>query len=110
MPRVRLTGKQWTEKASRGLAAIVRGQRMTVVRSQATGQPARVAVELVDDDPQCAVIDGRLDAEDLARMLTGFRGQPLPVTPAMRYVRTDADGQGSAYVIDAESGMVYLLD
>ena len=56
------------------------------------------------------VLDGRLDAEDMARVLTGFRGQPIAVTPAMRYVRSSADGNASAYVFDEESGMVYILD
>ena len=57
-----------------------------------------------------AVVDERLDAEDLARVLTGFRGQPIPLTPAMRYVRASSDGAASAYVFDEISGMVYILD
>ncbi len=56
------------------------------------------------------VLDGRLDTEDMARLLTGFRGQPIAVTPAMRYVRSSADGNASAYVFDEVSGMVYILD
>ena len=51
-----------------------------------------------------------LDAEDRARALTGFRGQPLRRIPTMRYVRHPADGNDSAYVFDDESGMVYILD
>ena len=51
-----------------------------------------------------------LDMEDMARVLTGFRGQPVRVTPAMRYVRAAADGAGTAYVFDEGSGMVYILD
>ena len=54
--------------------------------------------------------DGPLDQEDMARLMTGFRGQPIAVTPSMRYVRAEADGNGTAYVFDAESGMVYILD
>ena len=63
-----------------------------------------------EPDVRCAVVDGRLDAEDMARVLTGFRGQPIPLTPAMRYVRTSSDGEASAYVFDEVSGMVYILD
>jgi hypothetical protein len=67
-------------------------------------------VVLNDSAAGSTVLDGRLDAEDMARLLTGFRGQPIAVTPAMRYVRSSADGNASAYVFDAESGMVYILD
>lgn len=66
---------------------------------------------MVNDSTACStVVDGRLDVEDMARLLTGFRGQPIAVTPAMRYVRSSADGNASAYVFDEESGMVYILD
>jgi len=51
-----------------------------------------------------------MDAEDLARVLTGFRGQPIALTPTMRYVRSSADGDASAYVFDEGTGMVYILD
>ena len=51
-----------------------------------------------------------LDAQDLARVLTGFRGQPARLTPTMRYVRSPADGESSAYVFDEDTGMVFLLD
>ncbi len=50
-----------------------------------------------------------LDAEDMARVLTSFRGQPIARTPGLGYVRSCSDGDGSAYVFDNESGMVYLL-
>jgi hypothetical protein len=53
---------------------------------------------------------GPMDAEDLARVLTGFRGQPVALTPKMRYVRSSADGDASAYVFDEGTGMVYILD
>jgi hypothetical protein len=43
-------------------------------------------------------------------VLTGFRRQPVPLTPAMRYVRAAGDGEASAYVFDETSGMVYILD
>lgn len=110
MPFVRLTAAQWTERHRRGLAAIVKGQRQAVLRETSTGALARVPVELLDADPASAVIDGRLDAEDLARVLTGFRGQPTPITPAMHHVRTENDHAPTVYVYDEETGMVYILD
>jgi hypothetical protein len=51
-----------------------------------------------------------LDAEDLARVLTGFRGQPRGRTPTRRYSRSASDENASAYVFDETSGMVYILD
>ncbi len=89
MSRLRLTSSQWIERHRRGLA---------------------VEVEVAIPDVRRAVVDGRLDAEDLARVLTGFRGQPSGLMAAMRYERPVADGDLSAYVLDEESGMVYLLD
>ena len=56
------------------------------------------------------ILDQPLDQQDLARVLTGFRGQPVRLTPSMRYVRASADGEASAYVYDEDSGMVYILD
>ena len=57
-----------------------------------------------------AELDGRLDPEDRARLLMGFRGQPGPLTPSMRYVRASSDGEATAYVFDEISGMVFILD
>ena len=54
--------------------------------------------------------EGRLDAEDMARALIGFRGPAVVATSAMRLVNRSADGQASAYVFDEASGMVYILD
>jgi hypothetical protein len=110
MSPIRLTASQWIEKHRRGSAAIVEGRRHVVARQKSTGEPAFVEVEVEDPDVRCAVVDGRLDAEDLARVLTGFRGQPIALTPSMRYVRSSSDGNASAYVFDADSGMVYILD
>jgi hypothetical protein len=65
------------------------------------------------DDKPCqrdATAVAPFDAEDLARVLTGFRGQPRRTTSAMRYVRRPADGNSSTYVLDDESAMVYILD
>jgi len=50
------------------------------------------------------------NSEDLARVLTGFRGQPMGTTSAMRYERRPADGNSSVYMLDNESAMVYILD
>ena len=110
MPRIRLTAAQWIEQHRRGVAAMVEGRRHVVAQEGATGEPALVEVEVREPDPRCAIVDGRLDAQDMARVLTGFRGQPVPRTPAMHYVRTSGDGRASAYVFDEVSGMVYLLD
>lgn len=87
---------------------MVEGRRHVVVRKKSSGEAALMEVE--EPDVRCAVVDGRLDAEDMARVLTGFRGQPIPATPAMRYVRASSDGEASAYVFDEVSGMVYILD
>ena len=57
-----------------------------------------------------AYLDGRLDAEDMARAIIGFRGVAVTITPTMRYVRRPADGEACAYVFDENSGMVYILD
>jgi hypothetical protein len=81
-----------------------------VARKKSTGEAALVEVEVEEPDLRCAVVDGRLDAEDMARVLTAFRGQPIPLTPTMRYVRASSDGEASAYVFDEVSGMVYILD
>lgn len=51
-----------------------------------------------------------MDQEDLARVLTAFRGQPVYATPSMHFVRRSADGAAPAYVFDDENGMVYILD
>lgn len=110
MSPVRLTASQWIEKYRRGVATTIDGRRGVLAHEKATGAPALVEVEVEEPDLRCAVVDGRLDAEDMARALTGFRGQPIPLTPALRYVRTSADGTASAYVFDEESGMVYILD
>lgn len=69
--------------------------------------PIHVTAEMEAGEP---ILSQPLDAEDLARVLTGFRGQPVALTPTMRYVRSSADGGASAYVFDEESGMVYILD
>ena len=110
MSPIRLTAAQWVEKHRRGVAAIVEGRHHVVARKAATGEPAYLEVEIENPDARCAFVDGRLDAQDLARVLTGFRGQPIPLTPTMRFVRSSADGNASAYVFDEESGMVYILD
>lgn len=56
------------------------------------------------------VVEAPLDAEDLARVLTTFRGQPTRRTPPLHFVRSPADGEECPYVLDEQSGMVYALD
>jgi hypothetical protein len=89
---------------------MVEGRRHVVARQEPTSEAAVVEVEVEEPDLRCAVVGGRLDAEDMARVLTGFRGQPIPLTPTMRYVRASSDGEATAYVFDEISGMVYILD
>jgi hypothetical protein len=108
--RIRLTASQWIEQHRRGAATMVGGRRHVVTRKESTKEAAFVEVEVEEPDVRCAVVDGRLDAEDMARVLTGFRGQPIEATPAMRYVRASTDGDTAAYVFDEVSGMVYILD
>ena len=110
MSRIRLTASQWIEQHRLGAAAMVGGRRHVVTRKELTKEAAFVEVEVEEPDVRCAVVDGRLDAEDMARVLTGFRGQPIKLTPAMRYVRASTDGDAVAYVFDEVSGMVYILD
>ena len=68
-----------------------------------------IAAMIDGPDSRRAPAPALLDAEDLARVLTSFRGQPIMRTPALGYVRSSSDGDGSTYVFDDESGMVYLL-
>jgi hypothetical protein len=107
---LRLTASQWIERHERGMAAIIKGQRVVAARLANTGEPTQLEVEVDDPDVQCALIDGRLDAEDLARVMTGFRGQPLAQTPPTGGVRSSSAGVTSVYVVDPATGMVYLLD
>jgi hypothetical protein len=110
MPPLRLTASQWIEKYRLGIADTIDGRRRVLAHEESTGESTYVEVEVEEPDACCAVVDGRMDAEDMARALTGFRGQPISLTPALRYVRTSADGTATAYVFDEESGMVYILD
>ncbi len=68
MSRVRITAAEWVEHHRQGDAKIVDGQRHVVALEPVTGEPALVQVDIEDEpDARCAVIDGRLDAEDMAR-------------------------------------------
>jgi hypothetical protein len=110
MSPIRLTASQWIEKYRRGAAIMVDGRRHVAAHERYTGESACVEVEVEDPDARCALVDGKLDAADMARVLTGFRGRPLRVRSAMRYVRDCADGEGTVYVFDERTGMVYILD
>jgi len=106
----RLSALQWVNKHRLGMAAIMDGRRFVVVREATTGDHAYMEVAVKEPDVRSAFVDGRLDAEDLARVLTGFRVPPVTPTASMRYVRASDDGNATAYVFDEESGMVYILD
>lgn len=110
MSPIRLTATQWIEKYRRGAAAVFDGRRHVAAHHRTTGERAFVEVEVEEPDARCALVDGHLDAADLARSLTGYRGQPLPLTPTMRYMRLATDGDETVYVFDDASGMVYILD
>ncbi len=56
------------------------------------------------------VVEAPLDDEDMARVLTTYRGQPTLRTPPLHFLRSPTDGDDSAYVVDEDSGMVYVLD
>ena len=68
-----------------------------------------IAAMTDNPDIQSVAAHTLLDAEDMARVLTSFRGQPITRTPALGYIRSSSDGVSSVYVFDDESGMVYLL-
>jgi hypothetical protein len=111
MSRVRITAAEWVEHHRQGDAKIVDGRRHLIAQEPCTGEASLVEVDIEDEpDVRCAVVDGRLDAEDMARALTGFRGVQTGTTSSMRYVRASSDGDACAYVFDEDSGMVYILD
>jgi len=110
MATMRSPSPQRIEKHRRETAALVERRRRVVARQTAGGEASGLELEVEGPSARCAPVDRRLDAQDLARVLTGFRGQPIAITPTMRYVRSSADGDASAYVFDEESGMVYILD
>lgn len=106
MPSFRFTAfpRPTTRRAGAQAVAVV--SRIAATPQERRGNVAPAAIEPKAPAP----IDGQLDPEDMARALTGFRGQPISVTPAMHYVRASSDGEATAYVFDEESGMVYILD
>jgi hypothetical protein len=106
MPSFRFTDLPRSSTRGRSARATASGSRIAITRQERAGNAAPAAIE----QDVLAPIDGQLDAADLARVLTGFRGQPISVTPAMHYVRASGDGEATAYVFDEESGMVYILD
>ena len=110
MAQIRLTASQWIEKYRRGAAVIVEGRRHVVARAYGTGESACVEVEVEDPDVRCAIVDGQLDAADMARAITGFRGSTVRIAPTMRYLRSATDQDATIYVFDPDTGMVYMLD
>ena len=57
---------------------MVGGRRHLIARDEAAAELALVEVEIEEPDIRCAVVDGRLDAEDLARVLNGYLVRPRP--------------------------------
>ena len=110
MTPIRLTAAQWIDKHRLGVAATLEGRRHVAAHKRSTGEQAYVEVEVDDPDARCALVDGRLDAQDLARVSTGVRLQPVPVTRTMRYVPPSTDGEPTACVYDEATGMAYILD
>lgn len=106
MRTARSTTMPRTKTCRAGTNAGVAKRHVNAPSLERAREPAPVAA--LDQDRTS--VDGRLDAEDMARLLTGFRGQPISITPGMRYVRASGDGQAPAYLFDEESGMVYILD
>jgi hypothetical protein len=76
VPRIHLTASQWIEQHRRGTAAMVDGRRHVVARDTAAADPAFVEVDVDEPDVRCAIVDGRLEAEDLARLLNGYLVHP----------------------------------
>ncbi len=72
MSKIQLTASQWIEQHRRGTAAMIGGRRHVVARDEAAADLALVEVDVRDPDARCAIVDGRLDAEDLARVLNGY--------------------------------------
>ncbi len=110
MATIHFTAAQWITQFRRGTAATVEGEHHVVARLVRTGEVAYVPVEVDEPDVRCAWVDGQLDAEDQARVLTAFRGQPTDETPGMTFLRPASCSGASAYVCDEQSGMVYILD
>jgi hypothetical protein len=54
--------------------------------------------------------DGKLEQEDLARLLIAFRGVVAPPWARLHLVRRSDDGLAPEYVFDEDSGMIYILD
>ena len=76
MSRIHLTASQWIEQHRRGTAAMVDGRRLVVARDAAAENLAFVEVDVDEPDVRCAIVDGRLEAEDLARVLNGYLVHP----------------------------------
>jgi len=110
MSAIHLSASEWISQFRRGAAATVEGQQHVIARLVRTGEITLVPVEVDEPDARCAWVDGQLDAEDLARVFSAYRGQPTSETPGLSYVRPATSCDASVYVCDEVSGMVYLLD
>ena len=70
MSPFRLTASQWIEQYRRGVAATSEGRRQVLARETSTGETAYIDVDVDEPDLRCAIVDGRLDAEETVRALT----------------------------------------
>lgn len=75
MSPIRLTASQWIEKYRRGAAIMVGGRRHVIAYERHTGGSACVEVEVENPDARCALVDGQLDAAEIARVLIGLHVQ-----------------------------------
>jgi len=116
MRSVQMTAEQWMNRCRRGRGAMVNGRLLAAVIEHPSRRCAVVEVALLPHGPinqhdqHDPPIEPGLDTDDLARVLTGFRGLPDEQTPPMRYKRDPDIGKETEYVFDEESGMVYILD
>ncbi len=67
MSPLRLTASQWIEKYRRGIAGTSDGHRRVLARRTPTGEAVYVEVVVVEPDLRCAIVDGRLEAEEIMR-------------------------------------------
>lgn len=77
MSPFRLTASQWIEQYRRGVAATSDGRRQVLTRETSTGKTAYVDVDVDEPDLRCAIVDGRLDAEETVRALTVSEAEQL---------------------------------
>ena len=86
---------------------------LSEVRAQPLGEQLDEPSRTADYEHTSAPSSGgsvRMDAEDSARAVAGFRGLPRAFTPKLSFVRRAASAQTCSYAWDEETGLVYMLD